>query len=63
MQLIELVVELSNHGLDVCTFLLCIQLLKHSTLNLLLVKHALLQESQERFFSDDVPHLCILVTC
>ena len=62
MQLIKLVVKLSNHGLNISTLFLCIKLLENSTFNILFVQHPLLQESYKWLLGYDIAYLGILVT-
>lgn len=61
MEFIELVVELGNHLLDVCTFFFCIKLLEDSRLDLLLVNHPLVHEGNEWLLLHDITHLRVLV--
>ena len=61
MQLIELIVELRNHVLDVLTLLIRVQLLQHSTLNGLLLEVGLLDPRVEWLLGEQISHLCILI--
>ena len=47
VKLIELVVELGNHILDISTLLLCVKTLEDSNLHVLLCKCSLMHEGQE----------------
>ena len=62
MQLIELVVELSDHLLDVRTFLLGVDLLEHGDLHILLRKEALLHKRVEGFLLEHILDLGVPVT-
>ena len=62
MQLIELVVELCNHLLDVSAFLLGIDLLEDSDLHVLLGEEALLQERVVRLLLKNVLNLGVAIT-
>ena len=61
MEFIKFVIELSNHVLDVLTLLIRVQLLQHSTLNVLLLEVGLLDPRVEWLLGEQISHLCILI--
>ena len=61
VQLVKLVVKLCDHLLDVSRFFLSIELLEDGNLNIVLLKHALLDHGQERLLSKHVFDLGVFV--
>ena len=61
MQLVKLIVKLSNHLLNVSAFLLCVDLLEYSNLDILLREHALLDEGKEGLLCENILELGIFV--
>ena len=61
MKLIELIVELGNHLLDVSTLFLCIEFLEYGRLNFLLIDVALDYERVEGLSCEDISHFSVLV--
>ena len=61
MQLVKLIVELSNHLLNICTFFLRVNLLEHCDLHVLLGEEPLLQQGEEWFLLQHVLDLSVTV--
>ena len=62
MQLVELIVELGNHLLNVSALLLCVDLLEDGNFDILLREQALLDEGKEGLLCDDILELGISIT-
>lgn len=61
MKLIKLVVELGDHLLNVCAFLLRVESLYHCKLHVVLRETTLLQEGEVGLLDEHVLHLGVLI--